>query len=92
MAGDDRGEEDHVGRGLLRKRRRGLRALLPVFLLVAREEVRERGFNGARSVDRYTVQLEQSTHEAIHGGGNWRLGRAWEGEWNNQMMQRVNIR
>jgi len=26
-------------------------------------------------IDNFCVRLEQAQHEAIHGGGNWRLGR-----------------
>ena len=29
----------------------------------------------------------QAHHEAIHGGGNWRLGRMWPGEWNRMLME-----
>jgi RHS repeat-associated protein len=49
----------------------------------------ERGFTGSRNIDRYTLELEKPTHQAIHGGGDWRLGRTWEGEWNNQIMSRI---
>ncbi len=31
--------------------------------------------------------LEQSSHQAIHGGGNWKLGRTWPGEWNRMIME-----
>lgn len=48
-----------------------------------------RGFTGERSIDRFTLELEEATHQAIHGGGDWRLGRTWEGEWNRQMMTRI---
>ena len=41
-------------------------------------------------IDEFAVDLEQATHEAIHGGGDWRLGRAaWEGEWNQQILLRL---
>ena len=26
-------------------------------------------------------------HQAIHGGGNWRLGRTWPQEWNQMLME-----
>jgi RHS repeat-associated protein len=45
----------------------------------------ERGFD----IDRVTVRLDEATHQAIHGGGNWRLGRTWSGEWNQQIMSRL---
>ena len=48
-----------------------------------------RGFVGRRSIDRYTLELDQATHEAIHGGGNWWLARSWGGAWNNQIMTRI---
>jgi hypothetical protein len=46
-----------------------------------------RGMKGAQDIDRFTVPLEVGHHQAIHGGGNWRLGRTWSGEWNNKVMQ-----
>ncbi|HZM83370.1 MAG TPA: RHS repeat-associated core domain-containing protein [Candidatus Limnocylindrales bacterium] len=46
---------------------------------------RARGFD----IDKVTVRLDEATHQAIHGGGNWRLGRTWDGEWNNQIMRRL---
>jgi hypothetical protein len=30
--------------------------------------------------------MEQARHEAIHGGGDWKLGRTWPGEWNRMIM------
>ena len=35
----------------------------------------QRGFKGAMDIDQFCVRLEQAHHQAIHGGGNWRLGR-----------------
>ncbi|WP_241759488.1 TIGR02269 family lipoprotein [Pyxidicoccus parkwayensis] len=46
-----------------------------------------RGFTGEMDIDRFCVRLEQAHHEAIHGGGNWRLGRMWPGEWNRMIMR-----
>jgi hypothetical protein len=43
-------------------------------------------------IDEFVVNLERWEHEAIHGGGNWRLGRTWEGEWNTQMLNRLKER
>ena len=37
-------------------------------------------------IDQFCVKLEQSRHEAIHGGGDWRLGRTWPNEWNRMIM------
>jgi hypothetical protein len=31
--------------------------------------------------------LEEAIHQAIHGGGDWRLGRTWPGEWNQMIMK-----
>jgi hypothetical protein len=46
----------------------------------------ERGFVGDRDIDNFCVEIERATHEAIHGGGDWRLGRKeWEGEWNRMV-------
>lgn len=37
--------------------------------------------------DKFCVRLEQAHHQAIHGGGNWRLGRTWPNEWNRMIME-----
>lgn len=52
-----------------------------------REWFEKRGFKGAMSIDEFCVELETATHQAIHGGGNWRLGRTWPGEWNQMIMK-----
>jgi hypothetical protein len=50
----------------------------------------ERGFVGDRDIDNFCVEIERATHEAIHGGGDWRLGRkVWEGEWNRRIVREV---
>jgi hypothetical protein len=46
----------------------------------------KRGFTGAMSIDQFCVALEEASHQAIHGGGNWRLGRMWPKEWNRMIM------
>ncbi|WP_237078996.1 DUF2380 domain-containing protein [Myxococcus xanthus] len=51
-----------------------------------REWFERRGFKGDMDIDNFCVRLEQADHEAIHGGGNWRLGRTWPGEWNRLVM------
>ena len=51
-----------------------------------RQWFEERGFIGDRDIDNYTVELDQADHQAIHGGGNWRLGRTWTDEWNRGIM------
>ena len=40
-------------------------------------------------IDQFCVKLEQAHHQAIHGGGNWKLGRTWPGEWNRMIMSRL---
>ena len=47
----------------------------------------KRGFTRAMSIDQFCVELEMAKHQAIHGGGNWRLGRTWPGEWNQMIME-----
>jgi Predicted lipoprotein of unknown function (DUF2380) len=47
----------------------------------------KRGFTGEMDIDKFCVKLEQAHHEAIHGGGNWKLGRTWPGEWNQMIMK-----
>jgi hypothetical protein len=46
----------------------------------------ERGMTGDLDIDEFTVDMEEAEHQAIHGGGNWRLGRTWSGEWNRHIM------
>ncbi|QRK05227.1 DUF2380 domain-containing protein [Archangium violaceum] len=52
-----------------------------------REWFEKRGFTGKMSIERFCVTLQQAHHQAIHGGGNWKLGRAWPGEWNRMIMK-----
>ncbi|WP_338078842.1 DUF2380 domain-containing protein [Corallococcus exercitus] len=52
-----------------------------------REWFEQRGFKGDLDIDQFCVRLEQAHHEAIHGGGNWKLGRTWPGEWNRMIME-----
>jgi hypothetical protein len=47
----------------------------------------QRGFTGAMNIDQFCVRLEAANHQALHGGGNWRLGRMWPGEWNLMIME-----
>lgn len=54
-----------------------------------REWFEKRGFTGEMDIDQFCVKLEQATHEAIHGGGSWRLGRIWAGEWNRLIMSEL---
>ncbi len=46
----------------------------------------ERGFVGKLDIDNFTVELDEAMHQALHGGGDWRLGRAWAEEWNQSVM------
>jgi hypothetical protein len=52
-----------------------------------REWFEKRGFIGVMDIDQFCVKLEQAHHEAIHGGGDWRLGRMWPNEWNQMIMR-----
>ncbi|MHA7634893.1 DUF2380 domain-containing protein [Corallococcus sp. M7] len=52
-----------------------------------REWFEQRGFKGDLDIDQFCVRMEQAHHEAIHGGGSWKLGRTWPGEWNRLIME-----
>ncbi|WP_244224612.1 DUF2380 domain-containing protein [Corallococcus sicarius] len=52
-----------------------------------REWFERRGFKGDMDIDNFCVRMEQAHHEAIHGGGNWKRGRTWPGEWNRMIME-----
>jgi len=52
-----------------------------------REWFEKRGFTGDMKIDRFCVEMEQSHHEAIHGGGDWSQGRKWPGEWNQVIIE-----
>ncbi|MFY0581101.1 DUF2380 domain-containing protein [Cystobacter fuscus] len=52
-----------------------------------REWFEKRGFTGEMRIDWFCVTLQQAHHQAIHGGGNWKLGREWSGEWNRMIMK-----
>jgi hypothetical protein len=52
-----------------------------------REWFEKRGFTGEMDIDQFCVKLERAHHEALHGGGNWKLGRTWPGEWNRMIMK-----
>jgi hypothetical protein len=52
-----------------------------------REWFERRGFTGAMDINKFCVELEMAKHQAIHGGGSWRLGRIWPGEWNQLIMR-----
>src|SRR6218665_3514767 len=52
-----------------------------------REWFEKRGFTGEMSIDQFCVEMEQAHHQALHGGGDWRQGRKWPGEWNQMIMK-----
>nr|WP_240672656.1 DUF2380 domain-containing protein [Corallococcus coralloides] len=52
-----------------------------------REWFERRGFKGDMDIDQFCVRMERAHHEAIHGGGDWKLGRTWPGEWNRLIMK-----
>ncbi|WP_371878302.1 DUF2380 domain-containing protein [Myxococcus landrumensis] len=54
-----------------------------------RDWFEKRGFTGEMNIDQFCVRLERASHEAIHGGGDWRLGRMWPGEWNQMIMNEL---
>ncbi|WP_395811679.1 DUF2380 domain-containing protein [Archangium minus] len=51
-----------------------------------REWFERRGFTDKMRIDWFCVSLQQTHHQAIHGGGNWKLGRQWSREWNRMIM------
>jgi Predicted lipoprotein of unknown function (DUF2380) len=52
-----------------------------------REWFEKRGFTGKMDINKFCVTLQQPHHQAIHGGGDWNLGRTWPGEWNRMIME-----
>lgn len=67
-------------------RRRAGMAERPQHHIFPREHRRffeQRGFD---DIDDFCVELEEAHHQALHGGGDWRLGRTWPGEWNRRIM------
>ncbi|MCY1083086.1 DUF2380 domain-containing protein [Archangium lansingense] len=52
-----------------------------------REWFEKRGFTGKMSIEWFCVTLQQAHHQAIHGGGDWKLGRKWPGEWNQMLIE-----
>jgi hypothetical protein len=70
-------------------RRRGGMASRPQHHIFPREYRRDfvqRGFN---DIDDFCVELEEASHQALHGGGDWRLGRTWPNEWNQRIMREI---
>ena len=49
----------------------------------------ERGFTREFSIDNFTVELDEAKHQAVHGGGNYRLGRTTGFEWNWRVMDEL---
>jgi hypothetical protein len=43
----------------------------------------ERGID----IDKYTIQIAEARHQALHGGGNWKLGKMSPDEWNGRLMR-----
>jgi hypothetical protein len=54
-----------------------------VFPQEYRSFFKSRGFE---DIDNFCVELEESAHQAIYGGGDYKLGRTWSGEWNKTIM------
>jgi hypothetical protein len=53
-----------------------------IFPQAEQEWFAARGVN----IDDYTVQLAEALHQALHGGGNWKLGQLSADEWNAHLM------
>ena len=51
-----------------------------------REFFESHGFLGKDDIDNFTVKLDRSAHEAVHGGGNYKIGRTTKFEWNTAVM------
>jgi len=43
------------------------------------------GFKGSADIDQFTVKLDESAHQAVHGGGNYQIGRTTGFEWNTRV-------
>ena len=48
-----------------------------------------RGFKGEWDIDEFTVELEGASHEAIHGGGDYKLGSTTGWDWNSRIMSEL---
>jgi hypothetical protein len=59
-----------------------------VFPREHRKFFEERGFTGERSIDKFVVTMDEASHQAIHGGADWKMARrVWkDGEWNSKVM------
>ena len=53
------------------------------------EFFRERGFRGNYHIDNFTVELDEAAHQAVHGGGNYQIGRTTKFEWNTRVMDEL---
>lgn len=60
-----------------------------IFPQSEREFFEQRGFVGANDIDNFTVELDRSTHEAIHTGRGVNPSGGWPGEWNDTLMTRL---
>jgi hypothetical protein len=51
----------------------------------------ERGWFAVRGIDidQYTVQMSEPFHQALHGGGNWKLGKLSPDEWGSRIMREL---
>jgi hypothetical protein len=56
-----------------------------VFKQDSRAWFEKRGFVGERNIDQSTVEMEKAYHEAIHGGGDYKLGRTDGFDWNSKV-------
>ncbi len=58
-----------------------------VFPQQIREMLRKRGID----IDKFAIEMDEAFHQAIHGGGNWRLAKqiGWTREWNRSMLNEL---
>jgi uncharacterized protein DUF4157 len=54
-----------------------------------RAEFERRGFTGKLDIDNLTVVLDEAEHQAIHGGGDYKLGRTTGFEWNTKVWSEI---
>ncbi len=85
------GEGSEISRGMSERTARGAGASRPprhhVFPQEFRAWFERRGFTRSLGldIDTFTVEMSEGEHQAIHGGGNWRLGRTTGIEWNTRL-------
>lgn len=51
----------------------------------SRQWFQKRGFVGERDIDQSTVKMEEAYHQAVHGGGDYKLGKTDAFDWNSKV-------